>query len=224
MTMTDTDLLLEARGLGRSHAGVWLLENINVRVQRGERLAVVGPSGAGKTLLLRALAMLDPLDTGTVCWMSQPVLPAAVPHFRSQAMYLHQKPALFDGSVLDNLQVPFQLKAHHGRAFDRDRAVNLLAELGREASFLDKRQRDLSGGEGQIVALVRALQLAPTLLLLDEPTGALDRHTTLAAEALIDRWHAEDKNLRAVLWVSHDREQIERVSKHRIALRHGRLE
>ena len=223
MTMTDTDLLLEARGLGRSHAGVWLLENINVRVQRGERLAVVGPSGAGKTLLLRALAMLDPLDTGTVCWMSQPVLPAAVPHFRSQAMYLHQKPALFDGSVLDNLQVPFQLKAHHGRAFDRDRAVNLLAELGREASFLDKRQRDLSGGEGQIVALVRDLQLAPTCCSSMSRPGHRSPHNARRPRRSSTAGTPRTKTY-AVLWVSHDREQIERVSKHRIALRHGRLE
>ena len=219
-----SDILLEARGIGRRHAETWLLENVNLRVQRGERVVVVGPSGAGKTLLLRALAMLDPLDAGIIYWKSLPVLSAAVPDFRRQAMYLHQKSALFDGSAEDNLRIPFQLKAHRGRAFDKVRAVSLLGQLGRDASFLDKRQRDLSGGESQIVALVRALQLSPTLLLLDEPTSALDPHTTLAAEALIDRWHSEEKDTRAVLWVSHDREQIERVGTRRLALRHGRLE
>ncbi len=105
-------------------------------------------------------------------------------------IYIHQRPALHEGSVEDNFRFPFTLKAHSARSFDRERAIDLLIALGRDATFLDKSTRDLSGGETQIVAFVRALQLDPAMLLLDEPTASLDPETARALEAVIDRWLA----------------------------------
>ena len=157
-------------------------------VNFGDRLGVLGPSGAGKTVLLRALALLDPLDTGTVLFQRQVVGGDEVPRYRSQVIYLHQKPALQEGTVEDNLRLPFALKTHRERRFDRGLTAELLASLGRDTAFLDKSSRDLSGGEAQIVALVRAIELEPTMLLLDEPTASLDPATAQAVEAMLDRW------------------------------------
>ena len=215
--MNDTPPLLEARDLGRRHGDGWLLHNVQLRIDAGERLAIVGPSGAGKTLLLRALAMLDPLDAGVILWKSCPIAPAEVPDFRRQAIYLHQRSALFEGTVVDNLHLPFLLHAHRGSSFSKELVVSLLAELGRDASFLDKNQRHLSGGEHQLVALIRALQLSPSLLFLDEPTSALDPETTFAVEKMLADWQRAETT-RTLVWVSHDAEQIQRVAGRSVVL------
>ena len=173
---------------------------------------MLGPSGAGKTLLLRALALLDLLDEGQVRWNGRVIRCETVPAYRGTVLYLHQRPTLFEGNVEANLRLPFSLKVHRHRRFDRDRVINLLNELGRDVSFLEKSHRDLSGGEAQIVALLRAVQLDPTVLLLDEPTASLDRDAAKATEVLLSRWHAEGAGRRAYVWVTHDSEQAERVA------------
>jgi putative ABC transport system ATP-binding protein len=217
--------ILEARGLGRRRDidGGWLLRDIGVVVRPGDRVAVLGPSGAGKTLLLRALALLDPVDEGVVLWNGQAVRGEAVPTFRGAVLYLHQRPTVFEGTVEANLRLPFALGVHRNRRFDRDRILSLLESLGRDLSFLEKAHRDLSGGEAQIVALLRAIQLGPTILLLDEPTASLDRPTLQAIEQLIDRWFAEQPGARALVWVTHDSEQARRVADRTFHMDSGQI-
>jgi len=213
--------LLEARRVIRNKpGGGTLLDGVHLAIDAGDGVAVSGPSGAGKTLLLRALALLDPIDGGEVFWQGQPISCAATPGFRAQVIYLHQRPSLFEGSVEENLRVPFTLAEHRQRTFDRARVVGFLAQFGRDAEFLAKRDRDLSGGETQIVALVRAIQLEPTMLLLDEATSALDRDMVLVAERLVAEWRTAH---RAAVWVSHDAAQTERVAQRIIAIDHGRI-
>lgn len=213
--------LLEARGVFRNKpSGGMLLDGVRLVIDAGESVAVSGPSGAGKTLLLRALALLDPIDGGDIHWRGQPISCKATPGFRAQVIYLHQRPSLFEGSVEENLRVPFTLAEHRQRTFERDRVVGLLSQFGRDADFLAKRDRDLSGGETQIVALVRALQLEPTILLCDEATSALDRDMVLVAERLVAEWRTAH---RAAVWVSHDAAQTARVAQRVILIDHGRI-
>ena len=188
--MSTSNVLLEAQKIGRRPAGAekWLLADVSLEISAGSTLSVSGPSGAGKTLLLRALAMLDPLQSGRVCWKGHTVRHDAIPPFRAAVIYLHQRAAMLDETVEGSLRRPFTLHVHRHRAFDRSRIVDLLGQLGRDESFLTKCAGDLSGGEIQITALLRALQLEPTVLLLDEPTAALDPHTATAVEELLVRW------------------------------------
>jgi putative ABC transport system ATP-binding protein len=218
--------VIEVRGIGRRNPKVegWLIRDVSFALHRGDRLAVLGPSGAGKTVLLRALAMLDPLDAGEIHWQGHAVPGRAVPSFRKQVIYLHQRPVLLDRTVEDNLRHPFMLKAHSDRRYDPERVVALLGCLNRNAAFLGKLTRDLSGGEAQIVALLRAVQLDPVVLLVDEPTASLDQATGHAVEGLLDRWLLAGHGERALVWVSHDREQAARVTGRRLFLRDGRLE
>jgi putative ABC transport system ATP-binding protein len=216
--------LLEARRLARRHPDGrrWLLDDVSLAIHPGQRIALAGPSGAGKTLLLRALAMLDPTEAGEIHWRGRRVERGAIPCFRSQAMYLHQRAALIESTVELALERPFSLHVHRHRRFDADRAVTFLERLGRDGSFLEKQARELSGGEIQLVALARALQLEPCVLLLDEPTAALDPATSRAVEDLIDEWVRESSD-RAVVWVSHDAEQSQRVGRIHFRMDAGRL-
>ncbi len=222
--MTTTPLL-DARQLCRRHPDgrQWLLEDVSLTVHAGERLALVGPSGSGKTLTLRALVLLDPLDSGEIRWQGRVVRRETIPAFRARAIYLHQRPAFSRDTVEAALRRPFALRAHRGRRFDRDCVLDHLKRLGRDASFLEKRIRDLSGGEMQITALVRALQLDPAMLLLDEPTAALDTQTAAATEELITGWVGEAPDRRAFVWVGHDQTRARRVTERSVAIQSGRL-
>ncbi len=217
--------LLKTCGLGRRKAGAeeWLLRGICLELRPGDRLSVVGPTGSGKTLLLRALALLDPLDEGTVTWRGRAVGGEAVTMYRREVVYLHQRPALFEGSVEENLHLPFSLAIHRGASFDRGRVLTLLEALGLDETFLNKSARDLSGGEGQIVSLLRAIQLGPSILLLDEPTASLDADSVAAVEILVTRWQAEAPGERATVWVSHDAEQARRVGQRELRMDAGQL-
>jgi putative ABC transport system ATP-binding protein len=223
--MDSAGVLLEAKVLGRYIPGTrqWLLRDVSLAVGRGERLAIVGPTGSGKTLLLRSLALLDPIDHGEILWRSQPIRARAVPDFRRQVTYIHQRPALVEGTVEDNLRVPFALGVHARESFDRGRVLLMLDTVGRGVDFLSRNWRDLSGGEAQIVALVRVLQLDPSVLLLDEPTASLDAATADNIEQLIAGWHDPIDGQRATVWVTHDREQSLRVATRVLQMNSGRL-
>ncbi len=200
-----------------------MIKDVSLSLGARDRVGLTGPSGAGKTVLLRALALFDPLESGMIRWRGVPVSGDAVPLYRKQVIYLHQRPALFEGTVEDNLRLPFGLKAHREREFDRGRVLDLLAALGRDAGFFTQPSRRLSGGEGQLVALVRALQLDPTILLLDEPTASLDSTSTQAVERALDHWLEQDSR-RAYVWVSHDLAQTQRMTTRQIRLRGGCIE
>jgi putative ABC transport system ATP-binding protein len=224
--MNTTGTLLKACGLGRRKGGGedWLLRGACMTISPGNRLAVVGPSGAGKTSLLRALAMLDPLDEGVIQWKGQGVSGDAVPAYRREVVYLHQRTSLFEGSVETNLRYPLSLKVNRGRSFDKERILDLLKSIGRTASFLQKSSRDLSGGEAQIVALLRALHFDPSILLLDEPTTSLDEGTAGVIEELLRQWLMEAPAYRASVWVSHDSDQVRRVADRWFVMQCGQLE
>ncbi len=216
--------ILEADRIGRRHPNgqSWLLQDVSLVIGPATRLVLAGPSGAGKTLLLRALARLDPLDCGEVRYRGQPLHHDAIPPFRSMVVYVHQRATLIEETVEAALQKPYSLKVHRQRKFDRGRAVDLLSALERDERFLGKKVADLSGGEMQVAALVRVLQLDPMILLLDEPTAALDGPTAVAAEVLIDRWLNQNPQ-RAMVWVSHDEAQAGRVGRTRVIMEGGRM-
>jgi len=215
--------MLEALDLTRREGSRRLLDAVSLQIGPGDRIGIVGSSGSGKTLLLRAIALLDPVDEGNVHWRGEFVRDTVIPRFRSEVIYLAQRPALVDGTVESNLREPFTLAVHRERVFDRRRIESLLGRVGREVSFLRSDVVNLSGGEAQLVALLRTIQLDPYVLLLDEPTASLDLNTTQQVEALVERWREERSEERALVWVSHDESQVARVTQRVLTMNEGRL-
>jgi putative ABC transport system ATP-binding protein len=220
-----SEVLLDVRHLGRRHPTDvnWLIRDVTFTVTSGDRIAIVGPSGAGKTVLLRLLALLDSPDEGEIRFRRRPILDPDYPCYRSQVVYLHQRPHLLEGTVELNLRWPFRLKVHHQQHYDPARVVEDLARLHRPASFLERSTADLSGGEAQIVALLRAMQLGPLVLLLDEPTASADPATTRAIEQLVLDWCEADSR-RALLCVTHQPDQVRRWTRRTLPLSQGRIE
>jgi putative ABC transport system ATP-binding protein len=205
--------LIETRALTRmdERRQLPLLQPTNFTLNRADRVSITGSSGSGKSVFLRALALLDVPSSGQILWNNQPIANAQIPHYRSHISYLSQRPALLEGTVEDNLRFPFSLKTLRQRRFDLAAVTALLEHAGKAPDFLAKNAGDLSGGESQVVSLIRTLQLNPEVLLLDEPTAALDPSSSRDVEALIDAWFAAD-NSRAYIWVSHDLDQARRMS------------
>ncbi len=223
--MITTNRLVEAFQVSRrgDAPGQWLLHDVTMHVAMGERLVVVGHSGSGKTLLLRALSLLDRIEQGAILWRGQLVQGDKIPEFRSRVIYLHQRPPLGEGTVEDNLKLPMSFRVHAEHPFRRDQIISWLEILHRPATFLDKQSRDLSGGEAQLTALLRAIQLDPDVLLLDEPTSALDQQSTEAVETLITTWQAEEPGRRSLVLVTHDSGQASRMQGRIVRMESGRI-
>lgn len=216
--------LVAAHGVMRRDAvrGAVLLHPTDFTLYAGQRAAVTGPSGSGKSVFLRTLALLDACDAGYVTWRGARIARARIPAYRRRVAYIAQRPAMLDGTVEDNLRYPFTLKTYGDTHFDHHTAMQLAQAAGRGEDFLDKFAADLSGGEAQIAALVRVLQLAPDVLLLDEPTASLDPDSARAIEALVAAWFDADTS-RACIWVSHNPDQAHRVATRHLTMRAGVL-
>ena len=182
-----------------AHEGASGLRDISLTLARGERVVLLGPSGEGKTSLLRAIAGLAPLSHGRVVVNGRDVTRAA-PELRD-AVYLHQVPVLFPHlSVSENIGFPLMLRGV-ARA-ERTRVVqSLLARLQLDG-LADRAPHALSGGQRHRVALARALAARPHVLLLDEPLSALDPGLRRDVREAIRIAHAESDA--GILLVTHD--------------------
>jgi putative ABC transport system ATP-binding protein len=163
--------LLEARDLVVLREGRRILDGASILVRTGEAVAVQGPSGSGKSTLVRTLATLIEPDSGAVLLEGQDAREIAPTRFRTRVAFLAQQPAMFAGTVRDNLEAG---PALHGKPLDGARARELVVAVGLDEGILAREARSLSGGEKQRVALARALANSPEALLLDEPTASLD--------------------------------------------------
>jgi lipoprotein-releasing system ATP-binding protein len=196
---------------------------VSFELNRGQAVAVMGPSGSGKSTLLYILGTLEPPTSGTVTLDGRDpfTLPeTALAAFRNrQVGFVFQDHCLLPQcSVLENVLTPTLVAGDaRGRL---DRARWLLEHVGL-ASRADHRPAQLSGGERQRVAIARALILEPTLLLCDEPTGNLDRHTADSVATLLLDLHRQQGTILVV--VTHSAELAARLPQ-RWQLLEGRLQ
>jgi lipoprotein-releasing system ATP-binding protein len=189
---------IEVTGLTKSYpvggTRLTVLKSLDVSLERGEMVAIVGASGVGKSTLLHVLGGLDSVDEGTIRIENATISELSDAErvaFRNQHVgfvfqFHHLLPEF---NALENAEMPMRI-ARRTAAERRARASELLRRVGLEAR-LDHRPGMLSGGEQQRVAIARALVMQPTLLLADEPTGDLDEHTADSLHELLREMHRE---------------------------------
>ena len=153
-----------------------VLEDLSFEVVAGRFVSVEGPSGSGKSTLLRLACRLEAPDAGVVRFAGQPVDAMPPGLLRRRVSYVQQTPALLADSVRANLRLAFGLRVNRDLEAPGDgRLRQGLDEFLLEKISLDQPARELSVGQKQRLCLLRAMLLAPEVLLLDEPTAALDR-------------------------------------------------
>jgi len=163
-----------------------VLDGVSLALAPGSIADITGPSGSGKTTLLRALARLLPEVTGSLTLGSVPAENITPTAWRAAVALLPQKPAIFSGSVAENLRVPWTLKERHGQQPPTDEVLAAaLVSVGLDDVALDRDAARLSVGQQARVALLRVLLTGPRVLLLDEPDAALDDASSDAVGALL---------------------------------------
>ena len=199
------------------------LHGVSLDIEAGELVALLGPSGSGKTTLLRILAGLDFPTTGRVLFGGEDALGLTVQQrhvgfvFQSYALFRHMR-------VFDNIAFGLAARPRASRpdkAEIRTRVLELLRLV--KLDGLERRfPAELSGGQRQRVALARALAIAPRLLLLDEPFGALDAKVRRE----LRRWLREihDETGHSTVFVTHDQEEAVELADRIVVLNEGRIE
>jgi sulfate transport system ATP-binding protein len=211
------------RGLGKRLGHLTVLEGIDLDVASGELVAVLGPSGSGKTTLLRAIAGLEPVDAGTIDIDGRDATRLSVRERRIGFVFQHY--ALFRHmTVADNIAFGLTVRNRRERPDRRmiaarvDELLSLVQLEGVGRRFAGQ----LSGGQRQRVALARALAVEPSVLLLDEPFGALDAKVR---DELRSWLRTLQRRLGiTTLFVTHDQEEALLLADRVAVMSHGRLE
>ena len=189
------------------------LKGVSLRIAAGERVALVGSNGSGKSSLLRTLHGLVPPTQGQV---------TQAPGVR-QAM-LFQRPHMLRLSALNNVALGLWLDRARGLSWSAAQvlALQALQRVGLQ-SVAQQNGRQLSGGQQQRLALARAWARQPDVLLLDEPTASLDPHAKREVEALMADFASNQERPLTLVWASHNLGQVKRLASRVIYLEGGRL-
>lgn len=197
--------LLTTNNLSYRTQNQLLLDNVSFKLYGGQKVALIGRSGSGKSVLLQALVDLLPLDlsndkTNRIMLNNSPIQQIPPQNYRSQVTLSHQHANLTSGTVLDNLKAPFAFKYHQHKQFNQAWHLEKLIKLDKTEQFFNQHAENLSGGERQLVNFLRTLQFNPTIALFDEITSALDDETAHYLMDLVLDWHDDKK---AFIWITH---------------------
>ena len=194
------------------------LENIHLSLNEGDIVSLLGPSGCGKTTLLRIIAGLERPDIGEIHLKNHPIT-ALQPEVRNFGL-MFQDLVLFPHlNVADNISFGLEMQGIPPQ--EREKRVSDLLSLVNLPELKQRKVHELSGGERQRVALARALAPNPTLLMLDEPMGALDSQLR---ETLYMQIRDILKSLKTTaIYVTHDRNEAFAVSDYSVIMNHGKI-
>lgn len=218
--MSPPQFCLEQVSLQASVGAHTLLKDISFAVTTGERLAVVGPSGAGKTSLLRLLNRLSEPTQGTIAFEGQDIRHLPVVQLRQQMMLVPQESKLLGMTVRQALEYPLSLRKV-SKSTIQQQLVTWTDRLHIPEDWFGRTELQLSLGQRQWVAIARALISQPKVLLLDEPTSALDAGRSAYLLALLAELAATQQL--TIVMVNHQLDLAEQFCDRVLQLQQGRL-
>lgn len=193
-----------------------ILSHINLQVQENDWLMITGPSGGGKSTLLKLIASLLTPTSGSIIYQNKNQKEYETTTYRKEVSYCFQNPTLFGETVYDNLLFPFTIRE---LPYDEVKVKHALQLVALTDDFITKKITELSGGERQRIALLRNLLFLPKLLLLDEVTVGLDSENKQIVHDLLEQVHQQGVT---ILQISHDTEELA-TATHTIFLQEGGL-
>jgi len=202
--------LIETINLGKRHGERDILKDINLKVNKGEVFALLGPTGAGKTTLLHLIDLLDTPTSGKIYFDGVDVTEARKLRFemRRRMTFVLQKPVVFNMSVYD--KIAYGLKWRRMKTDKIKEKVSNIIEVVGLTPYKNRNARTLSGGETQRVAIARAIVIEPEVLLLDEPTANLDPTSASKIEELISKISHQYNT--TIVMATHDMPQGQRLA------------
>jgi D-methionine transport system ATP-binding protein len=214
--------LMELRevSLNASIGSSYLLQNISFRVDRGDRVAIIGASGAGKTSLLRLLNRLSSPSAGSIYFEDRDLEEISVVQLRTQVVLIPQESKLLGMTVRDAIAYPLKLQ-QLPKAEIQQRLETWVNNLNIADDWLDRNELQLSLGQRQLVAIARGLVMQPKILLLDEPTSALDLGIVDRLLTILEKLSRENET--AIIMVNHQLEQAQKFARRILYLDRGNL-
>ncbi|MBI1922150.1 MAG: ATP-binding cassette domain-containing protein [Geobacter sp.] len=217
----ENQATVQLENVGVVRGGAVILDDVSFSAGQGEITAIVGPSGGGKSTLIRLVNRLEDPSSGRIRVGGDDVASIDPLELRRRVGMVLQKPFMYDGTVLHNLQQPFRYRQAPPPLAESGEMRRSLELARLDPDILGRDARTLSGGEQQRVSLARVLIGGPRVLLLDEPTSALDRPT---ADRLAATLHDICRSQRlTVILVTHDLRLAGRIADHLLYLEKGRV-
>jgi len=208
---------IKLKGVAREYEGMKALRGINLAVNKGEILTIIGHNGSGKTTMLRLMALLDDPTNGEIVYNGEKINKTNAAKYRKEVTMVFQKQVLFNTTVYENIAYGLKLRG------ERKPNILKMVESALDSVYLKnfgpRCARKLSGGEQQRVILARALALKPELLLLDEPTSNLDPTNAKIVENIIEKLRGKTTAVVA----THNIFQAKRISDRVGCLLNGKI-
>lgn len=212
--------IVELEEIYKNYENLQVLKNINLQIKKGTSTALVGPTGSGKTVMLRLIDLLEKPSSGTVYFEGTDANESNNTglNIRRQIGMVFQKPLAFKASVYDNIVYGLKIR---GRKENMEGRIKELLELIGLQGYENRNALKLSGGETQRLALARAMITDPKLLLLDEPTANLDPISKKKLEELILKINRESET--TIIMTTHDLLQGQKLADRMVILYNGQI-
>jgi tungstate transport system ATP-binding protein len=211
--------MIELVSVTKNFGETTALDNLTLRVQKGEVFAVAGPNGSGKTTMLRVMAGIERQTSGQVHFQDKLVTENSLSMVRKNCTLVFQNVALFNTTVYSNISYGLKLRGYPEK--DIDETVKSVLEIVKLSGYENRSAKKLSGGEQQRVSLARALVLNTDVLLLDEPTANLDPKNVSIIEEAILRVNRERGT--TIVMATHNMFQAETLADRAALLIGGRI-
>jgi len=199
----NSKFTIKIKDLSVSYDGQWVLKNFSLSLAHGEKVTLTGPSGSGKSTVLRCILGLVVPDSGSISILGESINGHNIWKIRHHLAYVAQEPDLGTGTVREIIEKPFSYRANLKLRDNLGRLPSLMERFNLSSGLLDKQMSSLSGGEKQRIALVTAILLDRSIVLLDEASSALDKENK---QAVAD-YFKQAQNI-TVLSVAHDVEWL----------------